>query len=221
LIEVGEEIQAGQSIEIIIHASDESGPMVGFSVSVHIIVVRGQSAPQESIEVASDMLEFLVPSDATGLIIWAEFEGTVEEWPVLSNTVNREVSPSGIDILTFIISLFEDPVTLAIVVGGGGGAIAGLIFLRRRRGKVSIPTTSAVDPVVAPMSVPSAPAGEMDMLQERIKGNPDGLTRAQIAQSLEISTSKAGAMVKNLLESDSSFEEVREGRLRRIRFRVE
>ncbi len=214
MIEVDEEIQAGQSIEIIIHASDESGPMVGFSVSVHIIVVRGQSAPQESIEVASDMLEFLVPSDATGLTIWAEFDGTVTEWPAISNTVNREVSLGGIDSLAF------DPVTLTIVVGGGGGAIAGLIFLRRRR-RGGIPTASEVDPVIPSTSVPSAPIGEMDIIQDVIKKNPDGMTRAQIAQSLEISTSKASALVRKLLESESGFDEVREGRLRRIRFRGE
>jgi len=203
LIEVDDEIQAGQSIEIIIQASDESGPMEGLSVSVHIIVERGQSAPQEFIEVASDLLEFHVPSDATGLTIWAEFEGTVEEWPAISNTVNRDVSPGSIDPLAF------DPITLAIVVGAGGGSIAGLIFLRRRRHRASIPSTSITDPVVTPTTTPTAPAGEMEMLQEKIKEHPDGLTRNQVAQSLEITTSKARAMVKHLLGSELGFEEIR------------
>jgi orotate phosphoribosyltransferase-like protein len=61
----------------------------------------------------------------------------------------------------------------------------------------------------------------MDLLQDEIKQYPTGLTRTQIAKSLDISKSKASVLVKKLLESDTGFEEVIEGRLRRIRFRGE
>ncbi|MFW9963942.1 MAG: hypothetical protein ACFFCX_10285 [Candidatus Sifarchaeia archaeon] len=218
-IDVDEQIQAGQTAEITIQVSYESGPITGFDVLLHIIVERGQGAPQEFLETASDTYEFLVPVDATGLTVWAEFEGSIGEWPAISNTVNREVTPGGIDILSYIISLFEDPITLTIIIGGGGSA-AGLLLLRRRR-RGGIPSTSVADPVIAPTTASAAPVGEMEMLQDKIKGSSDGLTRPQIAQSLEISTSKAGAMVKKLLEENPAFEEIREGRLRRIRFRGE
>ena len=220
VLEVDEEVRVGQIIQIIILASYESGQLENFQVTVHIIVERGELAPQEFVEVASDMLEFNVPHDATGLTIWAEFEGAEGEWPAISNTVNREVAPGGFDILSFIFSLFEDPVTLTIIVGGGGGSIAGLILLRRRRGspKVSKPATTGTP---TPSVAPAAPKGEMDLLQDEIKQSPVGMTRIQIAKSLDISKSKASALVQKLLESDTGFEEVTEGRLRRIRFRSE
>ena len=106
-------------------------------------------------------------------------------------------------------------------MGGVGLPVAGLLLLRRRRGTPSVVTGSVTESVIAPTTTLAAPAGEMDIIQDVIKKNPDGLTRAQIAQSLEISTSKATAMVKKLLASDSGFEEINEGRLRRIRFRGE
>jgi hypothetical protein len=191
---------------------------------VHIVIERGENAPHEITEdVLTNaegiaLLVFTVPSDASGLTIWADFEPAIGEWPATSNTVNREVIPGGFDILSFIFSLFEDPITLAIIVGGGGGSLAGLILLRRRRGSPKISEPIATDTLAPPTSTPTAPTGEMDIIQDVIKENPNGMTRAQIAQSLEISTSKASAMVKQLLESDSGFEEIKEGRLRRIRF---
>ena len=211
MIEVDEQAQAGQVVQITIQASYSGGPLEGFDVEVHIIVERGQAAPQEYIEGASDLLEFLVPTDATRLTIWAEFEGAEGEWPAVSNTVNREVTPGGMNILSL------DPITLTIIFGGGGGSLAGLILLRRRRRGVST-SSSVTEPIVAPTTTPAAPMGEVDILQDKIKGSADGLTRAQIAESLEISPSKAEKMMKKLLKSDSGFEIVEEGKLRRIRF---
>jgi hypothetical protein len=161
----------------------------------------------------------LVPWDATRLTIWVDIEYAIGEWPAKSNIISRDVAPASMDMLSFIISLFENPVTFVIIVGGFGGSIAGLIFLRQRRGRGGTSTLIIANPVIAPESMPLAPAGEMDTLREKIRENTNGLTRAQIAQSLEISTSKAGALVKNLLESDSEFYEVREGTKRIIRKR--
>jgi hypothetical protein len=223
-LDVDEDVTAGQPVEITVSASYESGVVDGFPVTVHIVIVRGDSAPQEITEDALTNTEgvalvvFNVPSDATVLTIWADFVGAEGEWPAISNTVNREVSPGGFDILSFIFSLFEDPITLTIIVGGGGGSIAGLILLRRRRGVPKVSKPMVTDTIAPPTTAPTAPAGEMESVQNVIKENPNGMTRAQIAQSLEISTSKASAMVRKLLESNSMFEEVKEGRLSRIRF---
>jgi hypothetical protein len=213
VLDVADEVQVGQTIQVSILASYESGPLENFFVTVHIVVERGTLADLEFIEVASDSLEFTIPSDATRVRIWAEFQGAPGEWDAISNTLIRDIKSS--------VFLYENPVTLMTIAGGSGGLIVGLVFLKRRKGKVSLPTTSSPTAINASPPVtlaPTAPASEMELLQERIIENPSGLTRAQIAQSLEISTSKAGAMVKKLLESDSTFEEIREGRLRKIRF---
>jgi hypothetical protein len=219
VLEVDTEVQAGGTIHISVLATNASTPVEGLTIDIHVLL-EGLPLTIESVMTDVDgiaTLEFQVPGTATDLTIWAEFMETMEEWAAVSNTVNREVSPAGIDILAFIISLLEDPVTLTLIVGGCG-AVAGLVVLRRRR-RGGTPSSSAADSIVDPTPTPSAPIGEMDIMQDKIKGSVDGLTRAQIAQSLEISTSKARAMVKKLLESDTAFEEVKEGRLRRIRFR--
>jgi hypothetical protein len=224
-LESDEEVQAGTSLLITVSATSESGTKSGLLITFHIVVERGQGVPQALTEEVTTnaegvaLLEFDVPSDATGLTIWAEFEGTLEEWSATSDTITVEVSPGGMDILAFILSLIQDPVTLTIIVGGVGVPVAGALMLRRRRRGRSVSTRSVPEPVISPSAHSAAPAGEMDIVQDAIKKNPNGMTRAQIAQSLEISTSKASAMVKKLLESDSGFEEVKEGGLRRIRFK--
>jgi len=222
-----EEVFAGQPIEITVSTTYESGVVDGLPITVHIMIERGESTPQELIEdILSNaegiaQLVFNVPLDASGLTIWAEFEGSEGEWSATSNIIYRDVTPGGFDILSFIFSLFEDPVTLIIIVGGGGGSIAGLILFRRRRGKPRVSTPSATEDIAPPSLAPTAPAGEMDILQYEIKQYPVGLTRLQIAKSLDISKSKASALVRKLLESDIGFEEISEGRLRRIRFKPE
>ncbi len=107
---------------------------------------------------------------------WAEFEGGIDEWDAISNTVTREVSQAGFDILSFIISLFENPVTLVIVVGGISVPIGALLFRRRRRVSTATKSTAA-ETIIPPKPEPTAPAGEMDILQEEIKQYPVGLTR--------------------------------------------
>jgi hypothetical protein len=105
-------------------------------------------------------------------------------------------------------------------VGGIGVPIGALLVRRRRRVSTATKSTAA-ETIIPPESEPTAPAGEMDILQEEIKQYPVGLTRSQIAKSLDISRSKAGVLVKKLLESDSRFEEFTDGRIRRIRFKKE
>jgi len=224
VLDVDDEAQAGQTIHMVVLATYESGTVLGLPATFHILIERGQLDTQERVELVSTdsegiaELDFLVPYDATRLIIWVDFQGAIGEWSAKSNTIIRDVMPRSMDILSFIISLFENPVTLAIIIGSGV-SLAGFVFLRRRRGRGGVSTSTVAEPVIEPTSLPSAPVGEMDTLQEKIRESTDGLTRTQIAQFLEISIGKAGAMVKKLLESNPAFEETREGRLRRIRFR--
>ena len=223
-LEVDEEVQAGQTIEITVLATYEAGIVDGFWMTIHILIEREQSVPQEHAELISTnseglaILEFAVPLDATKLTMWADFEPSLGEWPAESNTEVREVSPAGMNLLIFIRSLFENPITLIIFVSGVGLPVAGLFMLRRRRGAPRAPVGEMSKSIVSASPTPSAPVGEMESLQEIIRKSPNGMTRAQIAQSLEISTSKASALVRKLLASGLGFEEINEGKLRRIRF---
>ncbi|MFW9963759.1 MAG: hypothetical protein ACFFCX_09360 [Candidatus Sifarchaeia archaeon] len=227
VLNVDDEVQAGLPIQINVSATDESGPVNGLSIVVHILVVRSTQliAPQEFIKDiltnsdGSAVLDFTTPSDATDITIWAEFTGSESEWSATSNTISRTVRPEGIDILSFIISLFQDPITLTLILGGGGGLGAGALLLRRRRRGPRTPAASIAEEILPPSIAPTAPAGEMDILKEEIREYPVGLTRTQIAKSLDISKSKAGILVKKLLTSDPRFEEISEGKLRRIRFK--
>jgi hypothetical protein len=226
-LEVEDEVVAGQSIQITVLATYESGAVGGFRMTVHILIERDQTSPQEHTDQIITnteglaVIDFDVPLGATRLTIWADFENGPGEWPASSNIEVREVSPGGMDFLAFIRSLLEDPITLVLVAGGIGIPGAGLLLLRRRRGSRGISKISVADAVTPPPSTPVPPAGEMATAQELIKSSPAGMTRVQIAQALEISTSKANAMVRKILDSDTRFEEIREGRLRRIRFKLD
>ena len=224
-LEVSEEVKTGQQIQITVLATSESHGASGLSITVHIVIDRRNKAPQvltDQVTTISDgltTLEITVPSDATSLTIWAEFEGSISQWPAISDTVYRETSPGGFDILAFIFSLFSNPVTLIITLGIFGGPLAGALFYRRRRG---IPTSTGASMVESTITEPTSfppPASELDLIQDLIKSSPAGLTRVQIAQKLEISTSKASAILKKLLDSDTRFNEIREGKLRRVVFK--
>ncbi|MFW9976389.1 MAG: hypothetical protein ACFFDQ_14045, partial [Candidatus Thorarchaeota archaeon] len=226
VLEADEQILGGQSTRIIITATNESGPVSGLTVTFHVTIQREQGATQERAYVNTTnsegvaLVEFDVPADATSLTIWANFEGSISEWPSISNTINRDVTSSGIDILSFIFSLFSDPLALALILGTCGLG-SGLIIFRRRRSRPRIEIPLVTEDVVLPPIAPTAPAGEMDILMNEIKQYPVGLTRSQIAKALDISQSKAGVLVRKLLASDPRFEEISEGRLRRIRFKID
>ncbi|MFW9835740.1 MAG: hypothetical protein ACFFEK_17185, partial [Candidatus Thorarchaeota archaeon] len=89
-----------------------------------------------------------------------------------------------------------------------------------KQSQLRIESTPTVTEDISPVFVPStAPAGEIDILQDEIKQYPIGLTRMQIAKALDISESKARELVKKLLESNPRFEEIAGRRTRRIRFK--
>ncbi|MFW9835338.1 MAG: hypothetical protein ACFFEK_15160, partial [Candidatus Thorarchaeota archaeon] len=138
-LDVDEDVVAGHAILISIVATYDSGVLNGLRMKLHIIIEREQVVPQEHIEMIISNTEglaeyeFNVPSDATRLTIWADFDNAPGEWPAESNIEVREVSPGGIDILAFIRSIFEDPITLVLFVGGIGIPVVGLLLLRRRR----------------------------------------------------------------------------------------
>ncbi|MFW9807388.1 MAG: hypothetical protein ACFFFK_11725, partial [Candidatus Thorarchaeota archaeon] len=161
-LEVDDEVQAGQTIEITVLATSESVIVNGLQMTIHIVIEREQSSPQEHAELTYTnseglaVLEFAVPLDAKKLTIWADFEPELGEWPAVSNTEIREVSPAGMNLLIFIRSLFENPITLIIVVSVVGFPVAGLFMLRRRRGVPSAPVGSMAKVVISPPPTPSA-----------------------------------------------------------------
>ena len=226
-LEVNEEFQVGQQILIAVTATSDSEISSGLQLTIHIVIERGEGTPLELAETVSTnnegiaLFEYIIPNEATSITTWAEFEGSISEWAAISNTVSRDVSPGGLDILAFIRFLISDPVMLILLVGSIGIPVSGILALRRRRRAPKSSKESVSDSLIAPSpeSTPTAPAGEMDTLQDEIKQFPVGLTRTQIAKALDISQSKASALVKKLLETNAEFEEITEGRLRRIRFR--
>ena len=222
-LDADEEVQAGQPMQIIVSATSDSVPVSGLPIEVHILIATDTEIVADITTNSEGLasLDYTIPSEATGLTIWAEFAGSESEWSSLSNTISVQVTSGGIDILTFIISLFQDPLTLTMILGGGCGLGAGVLLLRRRRRRPRMPAAGVIEEIIPPSRAPALPAGEMDVLQDEIKQYPVGLTRTQIAKALDISKSKASALVKRLLESDPRFEETIEGRLRRIRFRGE
>ncbi len=219
-LNVVDQVQAGSNINVSIAVTEDGQPIVGKYVTISIVVHLsdgGQQIIVESVITDVDGLALItleVPDDATELEISVSFQGSISEWPAKTSTQYFDVIPAGTSTGSPIIA---DPFIISIVVGGISFPFLALLFRRRRKGG-GTPSTSVTKEIASLVPSPSAPVSEMATLQEKLMGIPDGLTRAQIAQSLEISTSKAGAMVKKLLESDSAFEEVREGRLRRIRF---
>ncbi|MHA3964537.1 MAG: hypothetical protein AM325_013465 [Candidatus Thorarchaeota archaeon SMTZ1-45] len=226
-LEVDEEVLTGQAIQIAVLATYESGVAHGLPLTVHVLIEREQGAAEDATEIITTNSEgiatrtFNVPLDATGFTIWAEFDGSIGEWPAISNIINREVTPSGMDILSFFMWLFGNPVFLIIIVSLIGVPAGGVFMLRRRRGKIASSVVDIGDAIISPSSAPTAPAGEMDSLRDVIKKHPEGISRANIAKSLEISTSKASALVRKLLGSDTGFEEIKDGNIRKIRFRGE
>ena len=70
------------------------------------------------------------------------------------------------------------------------------------------------------MAPPTSPLSEMQKrLREEIIGSDEGVTRAELSRRLGPSASKIGVMVRDLLNADSGFYEVREGAKKLIKFK--
>jgi len=216
-----EEAQEGSNIPISVVVTEEGQPVQGVYVTVSIIVHLSDGEQQLIVEgeytdsrgIAEVMLA--IPNDAIEIDASASFQGSLSEWPAESSVVHVNVTPAG----TGGAPIVADPLVLAIVTGGISLPLLALAFRRRRRvgGRVSAPVSVAP---VAPVTPPTSPLSEMQKrLRNEIVNSEDGITRAELSRRLGTSASKIGAMVRDLLNSNSGFYEVREGAKKLIRFR--
>jgi len=221
-IDVANQVQAGNSLTISITAMEDSEFVPGINLVVTIAVILDEGGQQFVVEgVVTNaeglaIITFDVPTNAIELEIVASFQWSISEWPVESSIVSIDVTPAGTGGGS---PIFADPLVLTIVTGGILLPILALAFRRRRRGggRVSAPVSVATDTPVAP---PTSPLSEMQKkLRDEIISSEDGITRAELSRRLGPSASKIGAMVKDLLNSDSGFYEVREGAKKIIKFR--
>ncbi|MHA2046935.1 MAG: hypothetical protein ACW99G_19260, partial [Candidatus Thorarchaeota archaeon] len=221
-IDVANQVQAGNSLTISIAAIEDSEFVPGINLIVTITVILDEGGPQFVIEGVVTNAEGLttttldVPTNAIELEIRASFRGSISEWPVESSIVSIDVTPAGTGGGS---PVFTDPLVLTIVTGGISLPLLALAFRRRRRGggRVSSPVSVAS---VTPVAPPTSPLSEMQKkLRDEIISSEDGITRAELSRHLGPSASKIGAMVKDLLNSDSGFYEVRDGAKKLIKFR--
>jgi hypothetical protein len=155
-----------------------------------------------------------IPENAIRIDVSANFQGSLSEWPSESLVIHVNVIPvrTGGSMIT-------DPLVLTIITGGISIPLLALIFRRRRRGGRSTTAAVSVAPV-APMTPPASLLSEMQKrLRSEIINNEEGITRAELSRRLGPSASKIGVMVKDLLNSDSGFYEVREGAKKLIKFK--
>ena len=159
---------------------------------------------------------FEVPTNAAELEISASYDGSISEWPTESSVMVVEVIPAGTGSSGPIIS---DPLVLTIVTGGISIPLIGLALRRRKRGSSMVSAPVASTPVIQ-TSPPSTPTtGIQQRLREEILNNDEGLTRAELSRRFGVSSSKIGTMVKDLLDSDAGFYEVKIGAKKLIKFR--
>ncbi len=218
-LDVLEQVQAGSDITISVSTTEDNQPVQGISVTISIIVHLSEGDQQVIIEGVSTNsqglaeITFEVPHDAIELEISASFQGSISEWPAETATVHVDVTPSGTGGGSPIVA---DPLVLTIITSGISLPILALAFRRRRRGGGRVSAPVSVEPVAPPPS----PLSEMQKkLRDEIANSEEGITRAELSRRLGPSASKIGAMVKDLLNSDSGFYEVREGAKKIIKFR--
>ncbi|MHA2064778.1 MAG: winged helix-turn-helix domain-containing protein, partial [Candidatus Thorarchaeota archaeon] len=298
-IEVPIEARAGDVLVVSISLTDQSQPLVGITVMLQI----SWTMIDETLEIVEEMvttnssgqgeLTINVPDRAIEARIQAQYLGTIDSWPVVTEEEVIAIESGGSDPLSFIIDLLKDPVTLTLVVGTPAMSVAGLALLRRRRRSPKSPSSviprldtpstsiietaprfsiSQIDPespifyrmedggtlvlsevgsslqetlnevglssidyttflekigliagigVLGKAAISSPKTDISQYLMEQIKtsliSNDVGLTRRELAEHLGISMSNIGKIVKELIESDIGFYEVREGSRRLIR----
>ena len=219
-IESEREVVAGNTLDITVIATEEGAAATGLQINLYIVATVRDGGERTYIEVVITnsegiaTLNFEVPDDVSELSILAQYDGSVSEWPAESTSILVEVSSAGPDILTLLL----DPLTLTIILGGASIPLVAVSLRRRRRHSGSV---KAAIEETEDVSVDSAPTsqGIGERLRNEIMSSEDGLTRAELSKRLGPSASKIGAMVRELLQSDSGFNEVREGSRRVIRYR--
>jgi len=228
-ITVVEQIQTGSTLNVTIIAIEGSQPVSGIYVTINIIVHLGEDTQQiitEGVVTDGDgqaIIMLDVPSGATEIEISASFQGSLSEWPSETSTYIVDVVPAGTDTGTGTGTgtspIIADPLTLTIIAGGISLPILALAFRRRRRSGGRITAPVSVSPAAPAVPTPTAAIGIQKRVRDEIISSEEGITRAELSRRLGPSASKIGAMVKDLLNSDTGFYEVREGSKKLIKFR--
>ncbi|MGQ4912734.1 MAG: hypothetical protein ACP6KW_11240 [Candidatus Thorarchaeota archaeon] len=213
-----EAVRAGDSINVTIIMTTDSKPVAGATVRVTLEltlsggdqVTRSQTATTG--EDGSAYVIFDVPATTTAVQVSAEFEGSVAAWPVESEVITVEVVPASGDVAALILGILMNPISII----GIAGASAAAVGLKRRKNALRV--TELARSVKTP-SVSVSPPSDLTRLRDLLATNPDGLTRREISEKLSLSSSKTGALVRDLLSSDEQFYEWRDGKRRLIRFK--
>ncbi|RDE14841.1 MAG: hypothetical protein C4K48_05515 [Candidatus Thorarchaeota archaeon] len=215
------EILTGSELLISVIVQHDEQP-AGYVPLTLIVVIFTQSDSRNHTQVietddagvASVVLS--VPLDATRLEITALYAGSISVWPAESETRTVQIKVGGLGLLDVI---FRDPILLSMVVGGVSLPVLGLVIMKRRRSLsrnvIASTETSSMVSSVETISI----ADPIDRMKDAITVSESGLTRSELSKRLGISSSKTSAIVKDLLDSDSGFYEVREGTRRIIKKR--
>lgn len=216
-----EEAQEENDIPITVTVIEDDQPVQGVYLSFTIIVHLINDEPQIIVEAvftdSSGIAEVIltIPSNAIEIEASASFQGSLSEWPADSNSITIDVVPAGSGGWSLVI---PDPITLSIIIGGISLPLLAIVFIRKRRGGSKV--SASVSVRTPPHTPPVPPDGGIHQrLMSEIMNSGEGITRAELSRRLGPSASKIGAMVKDLLNSDSGFYEVREGAKKLIRYK--
>jgi len=227
-LEVADEIETGSGLVISAIVQHNGQPVGGIPLTLFVMIIPQNDSPHDShiIRIHTQIIEtdsagvatyvFYVPVDAASLGITVQYAGSISVWPAESEASAVLVRTGELGLLDMIL---RDPVLLSIVVGCASVPIASLALMRRRRShadniKASIETSG----ILASTETISV-VGPIDKMKERVSASESGITRAELSKYMGISSSKTGILVKDLLDSDSSFYELREGTRRLIKKR--
>ena len=91
--------------------------------------------------------------------------------------------------------------------------------MRRRKRGSDIASANISTALTAPAPPAIATTGIRKQLIAEIIGSDEGISRAELSRHLGASSSKVGTMVKDLLNTDLGFYEVKDGTRKLIKFR--
>ncbi len=220
-LDVVDEIETGSELIISVMVHYDEQPVGNIPLTLLVVIytqsdsrIHAQAIETDGTGVA--LITFGVPLDATRLEITALFGGSISVWPAESETTTVQIKAAVIGLLDMIL---RDPILLSMVVGGVSVPAIGIMALKRRRGALKHPIRPPIVMSTASSVEKISVVQPIDRLKAEIAESASGLTRPELSEKLGISSSKIGSLVRDLLVSDSSFYEVRDGTKRIIRKR--